>query len=124
MQRHDTRLFRRFDIFIFVFIIALAASLLIFGIRDEGDTLVVLVGDERTEYSLDENQTFSISNNGIKLTVVIKDGAAFVSKSSCADKICVNKGKIDKAGQMIVCAPAMVSIRVLENGGEFDGITG
>ena len=36
----------------------------------------------------------------------------------CRDKICVNTGKISRAGQSIVCLPARVSVAVVGNGGD------
>lgn len=60
--------------------------------------------------------------NGIALTVVFYPDGAAVLSSQCPDKICVNKGKLTKAGETAVCLPARVSLR-LEGSAGTDGTT-
>ena len=101
------------DVFAYTFVILTAFFLLFSGIgRTEPKKAVISVGNEVTEYSLSENKTVEIENGGIKLTVVIENGAVYVKSSDCHDAICVDTGKINKTGQVIVCAPAMVAIRI------------
>ncbi len=121
----DTRLFKKPDILVFLFVILLAAALLLLGIGEkESSTLCVTVDGKETLYSLDEDFTTELEGSGIKLTLTVKDGQAYISKSSCDDKICVSSGKISRTGQIIVCAPAKISIKIIGNGGDYDAITG
>lgn len=60
--------------------------------------------------------------NGIVLTVVFYPDGAAVLSSQCPDKICVNKGKLTRAGESALCLPARVSLR-LEGGAGTDGTT-
>ena len=127
MKRRDggtPTLFGFADVFAYIFVI-LAAFLLLFSGngRTEPKKAVISVGNKETEYSLSEDKTVEIENGGIKLTVVIENGAVYVKSSDCHDAICVDTGKINKTGQVIVCAPAMVAIRIEgETGDGYDAI--
>ncbi len=44
--------------------------------------------------------------------VIIHGGAVHVSSSPCHGQICVNTGEISYAGQLIVCVPNKVVVRV------------
>lgn len=47
-------------------------------------------------------------------TLVIKDGKAWVSESSCKDHICEDTGKISKVGETIICLPNTLFITVTD----------
>ena len=90
-------------------------------LRPEGQTVTVSVRRGGTtemlcEYELMVEQSFTVENNGITLTVVIKGGSVSVTHGDCDDRICVNSGKISRSGQSIICAPAGIVITV--SGGE------
>lgn len=127
MKRRDVgthTLFGFADVFAYILVILVAFLLLFSGnARKEPHKAVVSVGETVSEYALTENKTVEIENSGIKLTVVIENGAVYVKKSDCHDAICVDTGKINKTGQVIVCAPAMVAIRIEgETGDGYDAI--
>lgn len=46
--------------------------------------------------------------------LVIRNGTAWVDDASCPDKICIHNGKIQLTGQMIVCLPNRVIIKVAD----------
>ncbi len=120
----DTKLFKKADILIFLFVILLATFLLLSSIGgDDGVQLCVTVDGKSQTYSLSDDFIKEFSGNGITLTLTVKNGEAYVSHSECKDKICQRSGKISKAGQIIVCAPANISIKIIGSGGEFDALT-
>lgn len=45
--------------------------------------------------------------------LIIKDGVVWVSEASCPDKICVNQGRITSNGQVIVCLPNRMIVKVV-----------
>ena len=126
MKKSETPLFRRMDALIFAFVILLAIILPIIGAsKDDPAQLLVSVNGKETAYSLENNRSFSVENENVNLTVEIKDGKVRVTHSDCPDKVCVSSGSISKNGQIIVCAPAMISLRIIDGeGGDFDAITG
>lgn len=63
-------------------------------------------------FPLDSEQTIAVPGPLGTTYVVIHDGAVHVSASPCHGKICVNTGEISYAGQLIVCVPNKVVVRV------------
>lgn len=116
MKRRDERtpaMLGYADIFAYILVILAALFLLFSGSgQAKPQKVVISVGDTVSEYSLSENKTVEIENSGIKLTVIIENGSVYVKSSDCHDGICVDTGKISKTGQVIVCAPAMMAIRI------------
>jgi hypothetical protein len=54
--------------------------------------------------------------------VEVRGGRIRIAQSPCPHQICVRSGWIGQAGQMIVCVPNGVLVRV-EGKGEVDGVT-
>lgn len=112
------------DFIIIAAVLAVAVWLLIlpiFSSHGEEVTVSVRKGSETftfKECPIDEPQSFEVENNGIRLTVVIDEGAVWVEAADCDDRVCVHSGKISRSGQSIICAPAGVVINV--SGGESD----
>ena len=69
-------------------------------VRVDGETVVTLPLDRDTEYAC----------RG--LTVVVKDGAAYVKDADCPDKLCEKVGPLTKAGDVAVCLPNRVTLTV------------
>ena len=80
----------------------------------KGATAVVKVSGETVcTLNLNENTSVDIDGkNDIKLKVVVEDGFVYAESSECPDKICVNKGKISKTNENIVCLPAETVIEI------------
>ncbi len=115
------------DILLFAVIIisALILFLLPFSADKASSAQIVLTNtDEVRTVSLDDDADYEIYSAGVSLTVSVRDGEIFVSKSDCKDKICRNTHPISRSGQTIVCVPAGVLIRVLGEGGAVDGVSG
>ncbi|NLZ35857.1 MAG: NusG domain II-containing protein [Clostridiales bacterium] len=77
--------------------------------------------------SLFEDAEFCVEGaDGIVMTVVIEDGSVFAADSGCPDRLCVNKGKIDRPGETIVCLPGhiIISIGGEKEGGDYDCVAG
>ena len=93
----------------------LLIALSIFGVsmltREAGNMAVVEIdGTVIAEYPLSVDGTFSL--NGGTNTLVIENGAAYLSYSNCPDHSCENMGKIHYVGQTIVCLPNHLSVTV------------
>lgn len=70
-------------------------------------------------YSLTGSETMTLGDCEL---LIEKDGVTFIS-SDCPDKLCVNRGKLQKAGDAMACVPERVSV-VLKNakGNEVDAV--
>jgi hypothetical protein len=75
-------------------------------------------GREFAEISLQEEQTLMVPGPLGHTTVIVQNHEVFVSHSPCCAKICIKMGHVSQAGQMIVCVPNKVSIRVLGKKGQ------
>lgn len=70
------------------------------------------VGHSHYKYSLN-NDKLIICHGPIGETVIrIEFGKARVLRSDCPNKICVNSGAIDKTGQIIVCVPNKIIVKI------------
>ncbi|MCD8223457.1 MAG: NusG domain II-containing protein [Clostridiales bacterium] len=47
--------------------------------------------------------------------LIIHDNTAWIEDASCPDKLCVHQGKISHNGEMIVCLPNRVTVRVVSD---------
>lgn len=82
-------------------------------LRPAGHTVVVEAGN-REVYRAPLRQEGSVMVHGpVGTTVVeIRRGAAWVSQSDCPLHICMRMGKISRAGEVVVCVPNRVVVRI------------
>ena len=50
--------------------------------------------------------------NNIRLKIIVDKGRIFVEHSDCPDKICEQKGRINKVNENIICLPARTVIEI------------
>ncbi len=62
--------------------------------------------------SLDTPDTVTVTSGGITLTIGVSHEGVSVRDCTCPDRICQNTGSISRPGEMIVCVPADVVIRI------------
>lgn len=106
-------LFGRADMIVYLLVILAALVPIAFqNTREAPQRVMITYADITEEYPLSEDRTLAFESNGISLTVVIKDGAVYVESSDCRDGLCKDMGSISKTGQIIICAPATLAIRI------------
>ena len=94
-------------------------------LRQPGDAVIIEVKGQVVQ-RLDLNTSQEITINGaIGRTIVKIEGrAAQVIHSDCPEKICVKTGKITYVGEIIVCVPNKVVIKIIgKQKNSFDVIT-
>lgn len=95
-----------------ILIIALIFTFFINIFGREGKYIIVSIdGEIYEEYELSANTTVSLPTGN---TLVIEDNAAYISDSTCRDKICVNHNSISMSGESIICLPHKLVIEVKE----------
>ena len=85
--------------------------------------IVLVDGKKIAEYSLAEDGVYHIEGyNGGTNTLVIENGAAYISEASCpqnaGDTACVDQGKKSRVGEVITCLPNRVVVEISGEGEE------
>ena len=94
----------------FLLVAAVLAVFLRVG-RTQGTVVIVRVdGQDVASYSLDTDGRYLL--NGGTNTLVIENGAAYLSDADCPDKLCVKQGRIHASGQVITCLPNRLTVTV------------
>lgn len=106
------------DFLLLLFLLSLSMALFFVFRGDErgGYAEIVHSGVSQT-VSLKTDRVLSVTGeNGITLSIRIEGGEIFVESAGCIDKVCVKRGRLSKSGDLAVCLPAGISIRVLGEG--------
>ncbi len=106
-------------------ILSLASYPLTRHMTKGGDTVRIEVnGAVYTTVPLHANQSIAVPGPLGNTMVTVQDGKVFVSESPCHAKICIRTGQVSHNGQLIVCVPNKVVIRITgEEKPEYDAIT-
>lgn len=96
--------------------------LVLFLSRQNGGYAVVSVDGEVTaRYPLSEDTEVWIDTGNGKNLLVIRNGAASVAETDCANQICVHTRAVKYDGETIVCLPHGLVIRIEGGDGGTDG---
>ena len=95
--------------------IALAAALIfaagaIFRQVEKGETVEVTLGGEHYA-SLPLSQNAELDIEGLCL-LKIENGEAYVAEAVCRNQICVRHRPISAPGEVIICLPGRVAVRI------------
>lgn len=106
-------------------VFSVAVLLIAFYLRKDGQYIIVeKSGENIHKFKITDEQEISVQGeSGILVVIKIHNGEVQVVSSDCPDKTCVKTGKISKAGEMIVCLPARISVKI-EGKGSADALTG
>ncbi len=102
-----------FDIIVYVFVLALAVTAIIFIFKPQGNYVKVTVsGEVVDEFDLFQtvDKTYELKTG--KMRLIISDGKVWIEESTCTEHICKHIGKISKAGEKIICIPNSMIIEV------------
>jgi len=106
------------DIIIIIIVFMMA---IIFGhyvstgkLDDTKTVIIVKDGKEIHRYKIDENyeKTINIKSEGEINIINIKDGKVSMTEANCHDELCVKSHKISRSGEMIVCLPHKLYVKI------------
>ncbi len=103
------------DIFVISFIsISFVATFFIFRLLPNKGWFASIYVNGRQVYhlSLMEKKDVIVMGAQGRVRVRIEDGRIWVVESTCKQKICIRSGKISRIGEVIVCIPNRVMIRI------------
>lgn len=118
------------DILIIVTIIVLATIIFIAMLPktySENTLEVYLDGELIHEIELSEEQTMVIEiDSVVHNTIEIHGTNVRIIEATCYDHVCENTGYISKAGEVIVCMPNKLMLKIvgIENDDAFDAVVG
>lgn len=104
---------------ILILLLILVAVLVFFSLKNvNSDNLQAIVKQnggviKTINLTSNEEQTEEIVVDGYHLIIEFNSQGIKVKSANCADKVCVNTGKIISSGDAIVCLPARVSIELI-----------
>ncbi|MDD8049569.1 MAG: NusG domain II-containing protein [Thomasclavelia sp.] len=98
-------------IFIIVLIIVICLSFFINRTNSINNEYVNVYVNNKlvNQYNLKINKTVKVNNTN---TFIISDKKVWMKESTCTNKICIHQGKISKNGEMIVCLPNEVILKI------------
>lgn len=121
---NEKKLISRWDL-ILIALIALLALIFYIFIQSSGNDAVAeitLDGEAVKTIRLDEiTETEIFEIGGCKITA--EPGCIYFSSSPCPDKLCIEAGKLEKAGDVAACLPCRVLINVSAGSSENHIIT-
>jgi hypothetical protein len=124
-------MFKKKDLFIIVpFLVAAGILAIWFNFRPSSSGIAVVEknGKEVYRFDLSKQKSTQIIDVGgsMNIKLLLEPGAISFYHSDCPDQICVRTGKLTKPGQVAVCLPGKVSVRIISSNSEkkFDGYTG
>ncbi len=115
----------KYDIGLIVFIIVINVYLILYGGKAAVNSTI------KTAYIYSNNQLFGeyTLTEGFKDEITIEteigyniihieNGQIWIHEASCPDKICIHQGKISDNGEIIVCLPNRMLIKVVDESDE------
>ena len=125
---------RKHDIILGLILLSVASILFVVDLTnvssDTGNRKVVVSvdGKKTAEYPLKKDATYELSGSHLGTnTLVIRSGKVYISEANCPDKQCMKQGKISRAGEMLVCLPNRVVVKIVDSKKDepvIDGVSG
>ena len=121
----DGRDNKRLNLILVLAIAAVACAGLVatrlMGANTNADTATVVIRDgEQNVYELplSQNTTKSVTTDLGTNLIEIKDGRVHVEEADCPNQDCVHQGRIDAAGEQIVCLPHKLTVDIVDASAE------
>lgn len=77
-----------------------------------GDSLLVRAGESVSRIALDDEGRHTVKGPLGEAAIVVRDGQAWLENAPCPLKICEGMGPVKKTGDVIICIPNRIYIRV------------
>ena len=125
---------RKHDIILGLILLSVASILFVIDLTSvssdivDKNVVVSVDGKKIAEYPLKKDAKYELSGSHLGTnTLVIQSGKAYISEANCPDKQCMKQGKISRAGEMLVCLPNRVVVKIVDskkNEPVIDGVSG
>ncbi len=119
--------YHKWDMILCMALVTVAVFLLIIFNKSRKDGTYVRIeqnGKVVAEYSLSEDGEYELTSFYGSNTLVIENGTAYVKESTCRDHICEKMGPVSKNGEMIICIPNKLFIKIVSGReAEYDAVS-
>ena len=118
--------FKKADLILLVAILALSILGYIFlrkTATPDAQIEITVAGQEYASYPLNKDATYNIKTNYGYNIIVVNNGQVWVSEADCPNKDCMHFGKMTKEGQVILCLPHKLAVRIIGGKAEGDAIS-
>lgn len=111
--------------FVIIGIVLLAAALTaVLAAGTQGDRLYAEIWQdnqliERVALTDDTDRTIDLDGHNV---IVLSGKSARMESADCRDQVCVRTGTLTRAGQVAVCLPNRVVLKIVGETGEIDAI--
>lgn len=106
-----------------VFLFAVCLFFFSFFAKDKANEVEVYsCGEILFTLPLSEDAVRTVKSNGYTLELSVHNGACSIIASDCPDGICRRSAEIHCSGDVIVCVPARVTVKVAGKGETYDAI--
>ncbi len=95
-----------------------SADALICEIKQEGQVVKTI------RLKAGYQDTITLERDGVTNVIEIEGEQVRFARSNCPDQVCVRTGTLTRAGQMAVCLPTRVTVRILGADAPIDAIAG
>ena len=114
----------KFDIFLIILLVGALIAWLVVWIatssNDKKKAVIEYNNEVVLELSLSENKQIRLKelSNGktleYEMLIVVEDGTIRVEENECPNHDCIKEGKKDKIGDVIICLPNKIVIKVVK----------
>lgn len=117
----------KFTLFILIILVAFVSINSFYQFHDNGQFAIIEqngVKIHRIDLCAVKQPYFIDVSAEYPSKILVEPGQISFYKSSCPDKICEHYGKLSKKGQVAICLPAKIIIKIENNNKSTDSITG
>jgi len=121
-----SKYFKKADLILLIIILALSVLgfiLLRSPASEDAQIEVSIAGEVTNTYSLNKDAKYEIKSEYGYNTILVENGQVSVTDTDCPGKDCMNFGAISKEGQVILCLPHKLSVRIVGVKGGLDAIS-
>jgi len=118
--------FKKADLILLIIILALSVLGFVLLRKPVSENALVEIsvsGEPTQTYSLSTDAEYEIKTEYGYNIILVENGQVRVLDTDCPNKDCMNFGAISGEGQIILCLPHKLSVRIIGGEGDLDAVS-